>query len=282
MVWNPVTGCTPCSEGCKNCYAMAMQKRLKGIPATELKYRTFKPTFHKDDIKKPYHWKKPSKIFTVSMGDLFHEDVPFAWIDVIFKVIEDNPRHRYIMLTKRPAVALEYFTSREISPVALSAVWLGVSVENQAAADQRIPLLLKVPSVGLKIVSAEPLIAPVDLSGYIKGLGWVIVGGETGGRSRPMLRAWAEAIERQCSKAKVPFFFKSWGDFRDIDDFNYTLTKQDINRKFTTVTVDYLGQRYYLKRIGKKWAGDVLYGGGANTSQVPRWEPLEPDLFNGQ
>jgi protein gp37 len=273
--WNPVTGCTPISEGCRNCYAERMSKRLAGrcgYPSED----PFKVTLHPDKLDQPLRWKKPRMIFVCSMGDLFHKDVPFDQISQVFDVmcswrwptkeaecsgdasLLEDPGHTFMVLTKRPERIPEwlswlghYWTGDSPVNINLEAeghfgkhIWFGVTAENQARADERIPILLQIPAA-VRFVSIEPMLGPVDISKYltrnapkvyqilsrfygphgfdgtgsqpersiIPGIDWVICGGETGPGARPMHPDWVRGLRNQCQAAGVPFFFKSWGDW---------------------------------------------------------------------
>lgn len=161
--WSPVTGCTPISAGCQNCYAARMAKRLAGrcgYPADE----PFRVTFHPERLDEPLHWRKPRRVFVVSMGDLFHKDVPFGWTTHVFDAIRDCQKHTFQILTKRPERMEEFFNGRggwRYGPPP-DNVWLGVTVENQETADERIPLLLRCPAK-VRFLSCEPLLGPVSL-----------------------------------------------------------------------------------------------------------------------
>lgn len=212
--WNPVTGCTPVSEGCANCYAKRMANRLRGrsgYPEDE----PFRVTLHRDRLNDPFSWHKPRRVFICSMGDLFHDDVPDDWIkEVLFPVytIED---HMWMALTKRPHNALSFYQRHGLP----ENLWLGVSVENQARADERIPILLQIQA-SVRFVSVEPCLGPVDLRKWLPVqhhpdtpyLSWVICGGETGAGARVMESDWARSLREQCRAASVPFFFKKHGD----------------------------------------------------------------------
>lgn len=251
--WSPITGCTKISEGCKNCYAERMAKRLANIEGSGYdKDDPFKVTYHPERLDQPLKWKKPRRIFVCSMGDLFHEDVPFWKVDEVFAIMQKADHHIYMVLTKRPRRMHKYFTEwlegenrfinlegayrdMKIDPPRVTCfpfhnVWLGVTVENQAAADERIPWLLKTPAE-VRFVSVEPMLGPVNLEPYLqyppmtenykmtfglnefKGLDWVICGGESGPHARPMHPDWARGLRDQCQVAGVPFFFKQWGEW---------------------------------------------------------------------
>jgi protein gp37 len=206
MTWNPVTGCTKISQGCKHCYAERMATRLHAMGSD--RYRNgFRLTLHPDLIELPKTWKKPRVVFVNSMSDLFHEDVPSDFIGSIFETMEACPQHTFQILTKRSE------RLRKLGPSLPwpSNVWMGVGVEN-AAAMKRIPDLLSV-SAQVRFLSCEPLIGPLeDLP--LEGIHWVIVGGESGPGARKMNPAWVKSIHHQCHLAAVPFFFKQWGGVR--------------------------------------------------------------------
>jgi protein gp37 len=201
--WNPVTGCTKISPGCKHCYAERMAKRLKAMGQPNY-VNGFELTLHKDALELPLRWKKPQTIFVNSMSDLFHEDVPDTFILSAFDVMRCASWHRFQVLTKRS----ERMTA--ISPRLPWAnnIWMGVSVENADAAF-RIDYLRRTEA-HIKFLSLEPLLGPLphlDLS----GISWVIVGGESGPGARPMDEGWVIDLQRQCQRAGVSFFFKQWG-----------------------------------------------------------------------
>jgi protein gp37 len=206
MTWNPVTGCEKVSQGCKHCYAERMAKRLFAM-GVERYQNGFMPTLHHDLIDLPRRWKKPRVIFVNSMSDLFQEAVPLDFIRGVFSTMEACPQHTFQILTKRSE------RLREIGRLLPwpSNVWMGVSVED-ARVMARITELAAVPAQ-VRFLSCEPLIGPLeDLP--LKGIHWVIVGGESGPGARLMRPEWVESIHRQCRKKDVPFFFKQWGGVR--------------------------------------------------------------------
>lgn len=204
--WNPVTGCTKISQGCKNCYAERLALRLQRMGAP--RYRNgFKITLHPDILHLPKSWKKPKLIFVNSMSDLFHKDVPDDYISRVFQTMRDCPQHTFQVLTKRSS-RLAVVANRLQWP---SNVWMGVSVEN-AKTVHRIDDLRTVPAA-VRFLSVEPLIGPLGRIN-LSGIHWVIVGGESGSGARKMERAWVDAILTQCRAASVPFFFKQWGGVR--------------------------------------------------------------------
>ncbi len=248
--WNPVTGCSPISEGCENCYAKRMAQRLRGrygYPEDE----PFRVTLHRDRLEEPLKLRKPSRIFVCSMGDLFHDDVPGRFINEVWMTMLNAKRHTFIVLTKRPERLLQWTTTAAmakqwpIEGIWPEHIWLMVTVENQRRADERIPILLQTPAV-VRGVSVEPMLGPVDLTavqldkythmnvlegcgvttrpGYMgqslpnchcERIDWVICGGETGPGARPMHPDWVRFLRDQCQVAGVPFLFKQWGEYRE-------------------------------------------------------------------
>jgi len=288
-VWNPVTGCTKVSEGCRNCYAELMASRFWG----DRKFTDVK--IHPERLGQPLDWGKPTRVFVNSMSDLFHKDVPFQFIDSVFHIMRVADRHTFLILTKRPEIMLKFIEWQKKNTVRLDwenahkNIWLGVSVENQKTADERIPLLLQAPAA-VRFVSCEPLLGPVDLwkfatreetfgsmydhrgsYGYIpgfpkepikyhEGIDWVIAGGESGKNARPMHPDWVISIRNQCMDAGVPFFFKQWGEWtyigkQAVEDGNW------INIGTT------------MQRVGKKKAGRLL--DGREWNEFPMSEPAE-------
>lgn len=204
--WNPVTGCTKVSEGCRNCYAAKMAVRLKAMNNPRYK-DGFNVTLHHDLIELPLKWKQPKRVFVNSMSDLFHKDVPLDFIQKVFNVMEQAHWHTFQILTKRPERLVE------LAPLLNwpSNVWQGVSVEDMRVVN-RIDHLREVPAQ-VRFLSIEPLIGPInDLN--LDGIHWVIVGGESGPGARPMKEEWVQSIRDQCLAQEVPFFFKQWGGVR--------------------------------------------------------------------
>lgn len=204
QTWNPIVGCTKISAGCKHCYAETMATRLKamGTPGYENGFALrLLPQRLVDPIKR----RKPTVYFVNSMSDLFHEKVPEAFIDQIFGVISATPQHHYQILTKRAARLARHFATRTVP----ANVWLGVSVENRRHGVPRIDHLRTVPA-RVRFLSVEPLLEDLgDLD--LRGIHWVIVGGESGPKARVMKPEWAEAVRQQCADQDVAFFFKQWG-----------------------------------------------------------------------
>jgi protein gp37 len=256
--WNPIVGCTKVSKGCDNCYAMRMAWRHQHNPKLQEKYSgtvkkmangevnwTGKINLLESELIRPLQWKKPSMVFVNSMSDLFHESVPFEFIALVYDTMLVADEHTYQVLTKRPDRMLKfiewygYNSSLEGLNVeeyhinfssAFSHVWHGVSVENQETANNRIPLLLKVPAK-IRFLSCEPLISRVSfrwkyvpknwreekgsLTQYeiLDGIHWVIAGGESGTNARPVHPDWIRTIRDQCAETDIPFFFKQWGEY---------------------------------------------------------------------
>lgn len=203
VTWNPVTGCSKVSQGCKFCYAERMAKRLQAMGVRQ--YRDgFRLTLAPHVLDQPYSWKGPRTVFVNSMSDLFHEDVPLEYIQRVFKVMNDTPRHTYQVLTKRSERLRSLARELHWTP----NIWMGVSVEAENVS-YRIPDLIATPAK-VKFLSCEPLIAPVE-SLYLGQIDWVIVGGESGPGARPIQKEWVDGIYRQCREHRVKFFFKQWG-----------------------------------------------------------------------
>lgn len=283
-VWNPVRGCSPVSEGCRNCYAARFAHRFSGpgqpyegltrLTDSGPKW-TGKVREVPEMLIEPLGTKKPSTFFVNSMSDLFHDDVSEAFIDRVIEVMMACPQHLFLVLTKRPhnlEQKLYGITGRILIRVLgggdyVPNLWLGVSVENQQAADERIPQLFSVPAA-LYWVSMEPLLGKIDIEDWLmptcrlcKGsmsipvsgggipcnrcldhqgidpmrLGWVVCGGESGYGARPMDVAWVDSIRKQCQVAGVPFFFKHWGMF---DEMGNKVGKKKSGRKLDGKTWD--------------------------------------------
>lgn len=203
--WNPVTGCTKLSPGCKHCYAETMSHRLTAMGAVGYE-NGFKLTLHPDRLEHPMRRKTPTMFFVNSMSDLFHEDVPDAFIEKVLDVCRRTPHHTYQVLTKR-ADRLPRFFARRDCP---TNVWLGVSVEDRKYGVPRIAHLRRVKGVAVRFLSVEPLLEDVGVLD-LNGIHWVIVGGESGSKARPMASTWAESVRVQARAQGVAFFFKQWG-----------------------------------------------------------------------
>lgn len=258
--WNPVTGCTKVSQGCENCYAERDWAQLSKNPTTAYYNRAFTDVqSHPDRLTQPLQWKRPRRVFVNTMSDLFHPDVPDDFIDRVFAVMALAKRHVFHVLTKRPARMRNYmlrlghsartldtaaralgytfeFDGQYFVPWPLPNIWLGVSVEDQTTAEERIPLLLETPAA-VRWVSAEPLLGALDLRFHIYseptgnfrthggkrqmeirqpkggGLHWVVAGGEIGSKARPMRPQWLRGLRDQCATAGVAFLFRQWGEW---------------------------------------------------------------------
>lgn len=324
--WNPLVGCSVKSPGCKNCYAMPMAHRIQAMSKASGRSTHYEGTTRDTAngpvfsgrinlapphiLNQPLNWKRPRVIFVNSMSDLFHENVPWNWIDEIFTVMAECPQHIFQILTKRSARMRDYilnFTERrkdfdchsglDWCKWPLPNVWLGVSVEDQKRADERIPDLLETPAA-VRFLSCEPLLGPldltrIDLDGYseiypLKGttdcedddgnktpdlpsLDWVIVGGESGPDARPMHPHWARTIRDQCQAEAVPFFFKQWGEWRPPGPNEYFNTAHGRAGKPPAFLVSKDGtvhcflessgvDAHSMLKVGKKAAGRTLDG----------------------
>lgn len=204
VTWNPTVGCTKISPGCKNCYAETMARRLKAMAVRGYE-NGFRLTLVPERLMEPLERRKPTVYFVNSMSDLFHEKVPFEYVRRVFDVMARAPQHKFQMLTKRAERMAEFCQSVEVP----ANVWLGVSVENRKHGVPRIDVLRTV-AARVRFLSVEPLLEDlgrIDLS----GIHWVIVGGESGPKARPMRPDWVDNIKLQCDRAGVAFFFKQWG-----------------------------------------------------------------------
>jgi protein gp37 len=205
--WNPVTGCTKISVGCDNCYAARFSERFRGTSGHPFE-SGFDLTLRPERLKQPLEWKRPRMIFVNSMSDLFHKNIPRAHIEAVFDTMEKADWHVYQVLTKRSSLMQKFINNRYRDRKAPSHIWFGVSVEN-AQAVSRIAHLQKA-NAGVRFLSIEPLIGPVGRLDLHR-VDWVIVGGESGPRARPMDPEWAIDVRNQCVVAHVAFFFKQWG-----------------------------------------------------------------------
>ena len=278
--WNPITGCSPISEGCQNCWARRMATRLKGrygYPADD----PFKVTYHPDRLDQPLKWKRPKVIYVCLMGDLFHADVPFYLIDDVFDVIRRLQQHTFLILTKRPWRMCEWSNSTNARGVDLLGncpnLWVGVTVEGPGQ-KQRISNLLQIPAA-VRWVSYEPALGPVDFAGddgghhyfpfeneqgtITPGLNWIVAGGETGPGARPAHPDWFRKVKDDCVAAGIPFYFKQWGEWVPVlqisNDFK-PITKKDVLKR-AHIWYDKNGHREDVSfKVGKKTAGRVLDG----------------------
>jgi protein gp37 len=264
-VWNPVTGCSKVSQGCKHCYAETIANRfwVNGRKFSDVQC-------HEERLLVPFNWNKPRRVFVNSMSDLFHDDVPNDFIYAVLNVARNLPQHTFMILTKRPERMREFVFSygpydRETLAGAKN-IWLGVSVEDQGTADKRIPVLLQTPAA-VRFVSYEPALGPVDFGNflcetYTKGgltlgryLDWIIMGGESGPGARLMHPDWVRSVRNQCQEVGIPFFFKQWGEFCSFEQ----LPEDGKGLKDTPYEpIDLGGCTVY--RVGKKAAGRLLDG----------------------
>lgn len=297
--WNPIRGCTKVSAGCAHCYAETLAERFRGTPGHPFEHG-FDLRLVPEKLEDPLRWTKPRRIFVNSISDLFHEDVPDEYIKQVCDVMLRANWHTYQALTKR-ADRMAALLSGELRGAAeASHIWWGVSVEDQQAADERIPLLLQTPAA-VRFVSCEPLLGPVDLRSIHagdagpdgnkwmdalmelycgdptmgRGIDWVIVGGESGHGARPMHPAWPRNIRDQCVAAGVPFFFKQWGEWEVATDENgrrhgyHGSVMPECDQKFIWCGLSGKTYRpcaeldddcYAMARVGKKAAGRTLDG----------------------
>lgn len=311
--WNPIRGCSRTSPGCQNCYAEVIANRFKGDgqPYEGLIARTGqwngKINFVDHLLDQPLRWGKPRMIFVNSMSDLFHESVTDEEIDEVFSVMALASHHNYQVLTKRARRMYDYFRNdnwidrvlrlaheartKYKVPLALDNliheghfvgglpnVWLGVSVENQETANERIPLLLQTPAA-VRWISAEPLLGDIDLhkthdisalDGNMEVLDWVVVGGESGSNARPMHPLWARSLRDQCVNAGVSFFFKQWGSWvpAEVQESHITVRGEC---SFHTKDFAFLSNDVQMAHVGKKAAGRTL--DGRTWDQYPRVSP---------
>lgn len=206
QTWNPTTGCTKVSAGCEHCYAETMANRLRGMGVKGYE-DGFKLRILPERLQGPLSRRKPTTYFVNSMSDLFHDEIPIEFLDQVFDVIRSTPQHTYQILTKRATRMRAYFDQQK--RVVPHNVWLGVSVENRKQGIPRINELRAI-NASIRFLSVEPLLedlGPLDIS----GIHWVIVGGESGPKARPMKYKWIESIKNQCEEGDVAFFFKQWG-----------------------------------------------------------------------
>lgn len=262
-VWNPVTGCTKVSQGCKNCYAETFHHRFE---KTHGKFTNV--VSHADRLDQPLKVKKGGIVFVNSMSDLFHEDVAASFIYDVYLVMQKAAHHTFLILTKRPENALIFYKHYAQIKEALPNVWIGVSCEDQSTADERIPLLLQIPAA-VRFLSCEPLLGPID---FIKSIGlkygqnktftpahdihWVIAGGESGHKARPMHPDWARSLRDQCAAANVPFFFKQWGEWLPIDHADEDQYWDSVK----SIEIKQGIQQYTMLKVGKSKSGALLDG----------------------
>jgi len=296
-VWNPVSGCTKVSTGCKNCYAERQAKRFWG----ERDFREVR--YHHGRLVVPGNTKKPGIVFVCSMGDLFHDDVPTGFIIAVLQTIATCEHHVFVVLTKRPErmerIVSMFGRARITGEWPLRNLWLGVSVEDQETANERIPLLLTT-SAALHVVSAEPLLGPIDIVDAYPcagaQIGWLIAGGESGPGARPTHSDWVRSLRDQAKDMDCPFYFKQWGEYLCYDQAR----NKDQHKAFSAATIkgkqSYFGARLVpgpqglktgctrgirslsFARIGKKYSGCVLDDRWHNEFPIMHmpWEQSDP------
>jgi protein gp37 len=208
--WNPVTGCTKISRGCDNCYAERFSERFRGVAEHPFS-SGFDLTLRPERIQQPLIWRRPRMIFVNSMSDLFHKDVPRQFIDSVFRTMEHADWHVFQILTKRSSLMRNYLQTRYGTGRGPKHIWCGVSIED-AQAKSRLTQLRDTPAA-IRFLSLEPLLGPLGQLN-LAGIDWVIVGGESGPRARPMQVEWAREVRDQCVRQRVAFFFKQWGGMR--------------------------------------------------------------------
>lgn len=208
--WNPVTGCTKISPGCDHCYAERFAERFRGVAGHPFE-AGFDLTLRPERLAQPLSWRRPRMVFVNSMSDLFHKQVPTAFIDKVFDTMEAADWHTFQVLTKRSSLMSRYLQKRYADRPPPGNVWLGVSVED-GARKSRVEHLRSAPAA-VRFLSVEPLLGPVgELK--LQDIHWVIVGGESGPRARPVALEWVREVRDQCVEQQVPFFFKQWGGLR--------------------------------------------------------------------
>jgi len=270
--WNPITGCTKVSDGCKHCYAERLSKRLSGRGGYP-KENPFEVTLHADKLDDPLHWKTPGNVFVCSMGDLFHPDVRFTWVDEVMAVIREASWLKFMILTKRPEIMMSYMKHVEV-PQNLA---IGTSIENQKMARRRLIYLVNTISYA-RFVSCEPLLGPVVLNGWNEGLKMsyllsgtyinntifrggidlVICGGETGPGARPMHPEWVRGLRDQCLGSGARFHFKSWGEWAAADQLPGGIEVESRNGPAYAQYTFEDGLTVY--RVGAKKSGRLLDG----------------------
>ena len=255
--WNPTTGCNKVDRGCKNCYAEIMHKRLQAMGHKKYQRAFLAGAVEQwDTLDIPMKWNKPRTVFVNSMSDLFHADLDFKFISEVFQVIQLTPQHTYLVLTKRPEIALKFWhwqgTTNGTTWTPPANLWLGTSANDQKSADLRLPQLLAITDVAVRFLSYEPATGPLDLSGYLSfpkynALDWVICGGESGPKAEKMWPEWPRKVRDQCVAAGVPFFFKQWGTWAPN------------------------GPAQIMMKLGKTAGGHIL--DGETWQQFPNLEP---------
>jgi len=253
-VWNPVTGCTPVSEGCRNCYAKRMAHRLAGRYGYPKEPREFDVTLRPERLEQPLRWRKPRRVFPCSMSDLFHKGIPPWFVCEVWRVMRECPQHTFQILTKRPGRMLRliktYIADHEFGVRPLPNVHLGVSVENQATADERREYLRQCPAA-VKYVSYEPALGPVDWTGW-EFVSQIISGGESGPGARPSHPDWHRVTRDFCQENGIAYFMKQWGHWQPVDQSNELVPGNTREYTWEDGTISFA--------IGKHAAGHLLDG----------------------
>lgn len=231
QTWNPITGCSKVSPGCDNCYMFSEYIRLNVMKARGYEFSPDVVQLIPERLDQPYKWRKPRRVFVNSMSDMFHPDVPYEYITKMMDVMDHTRKHTYQILTKRPGRLVDWW-QKEWRIILPPNVWVGTSVENQKYAP-RIEVLSRVNAM-IKFVSAEPLLGRLDLTPYMSQamLDWVIVGGESGHKARPMDLDWAEDLREQCAIHNVPYFLKQLGGRGDKRGGDKALLNGQIHREY--------------------------------------------------
>lgn len=248
--WNPMSGCTKISPGCDHCYAEVIAERFRGQKSYP---NGFDLTFYPERLEQPLKWQRPRRIFVSSMGDLFHKDVPAAFLNKVFSIMEQARWHRFQILTKRSSLMLDYVNHRYQGIQPPSQIWFGVSVED-AARGSRITHLRAINGAN-RFLSIEPLLGDIGTLNLF-GIGWVIVGGESGRSARAMHPDWVRGIRRQCLAAGVPFFFKQWGEWQPLS----TTSGEQVMPFADYILPGPSGNGFGFLKKGKGASGRVLDG----------------------
>jgi protein gp37 len=252
--WNPVRGCTKISPGCQHCYAETFAERFRGVPGHPYE-QGFDLRLVPEKLVEPLRWSSPKTVFVNSMSDLFHEGVPDEYIERVFRVIELANWHTYQVLTKRSRRLRDLLTTRLRFASCFDHVWWGVSVEDRKYGVPRIAHLRDAPAA-VRFLSIEPLLEDVGRLD-LNGIHWVIVGGESGARARPMRKEWVTGIREQCRTARVPFFFKQWGGVR----------KSEHGREIDGRTFDEMPRRSTRRMVSRDQRRAMIEG-------LPNWSSV--------
>jgi protein gp37 len=287
--WNVVTGCTHVSAGCDHCFAKRLlTTRLKHIYPTQ-----FSPTFHEHKLNEPEKWRKPQIVFVASMGDVFHPAFTIPLVDSIFDIMLENPQHIYLVLTKRPDrmdsfIKMWKTIYKRTFQKRFGHIWFGVSCEDQQTTLERVSILTRIDDIN-RYLSIEPLLDKISLMPFIhfypheeNRLHWVIVGGESGSKARPMHPDWGLNLSYELGAADIPFYFKQWGNWRTVSPLVNTMFLPGIDENSKGTIVDHQrfefqkyavcasdqNYAYLLQRMSKNAAGHTLIE-GENTREIP-------------